>query len=285
MPTGKRVILCADDFGISPSVSKSICMLAEKKRISATSVMVVYEDWKTHCRTLMSLQRHLDIGLHFVLTDALPVSPFKKIPSIVSLDASFYNMKQFMKLAWLGQIKKEDVIEELTSQYDEFVDTFGVLPDFIDGHHNVHQYPIVDDAVIEFVKNRRIENKIYLRNTAHSLNSVFMQGFEFLKTALISFQGSSFKKKLLDNDMRTNESFGGVYNLTRSNKFEEKIVEFCCSANSKNGIVMVHPGKVDSILLKRDSFCEGREIEEKTLLDKTFPETLKSLNVRLGKFE
>ena len=35
MPSDKKVILCADDFGISPSVSKSICALAEKKRISA----------------------------------------------------------------------------------------------------------------------------------------------------------------------------------------------------------------------------------------------------------
>jgi chitin disaccharide deacetylase len=284
MSSDKKIILCADDFGISPAVSKSICMLAEQNRISATSVMVVYEDWNIYCNALLNLKSHLDIGLHFVLTDSPPVSPKNNIVSIVNSDSNFYNMKQFMKRAWLGHVKKEDVLKELTAQYDKFFETFGVQPDFIDGHHNVHQYPIVDDTVIEFVKSRGIENKIYLRNTSYSLGSIFLQGIDCLKTAFISFQGSSFKKKLLNNGLRTNESFGGVYSLTRTNKFEDRIFEFCCSAGYKNGIIMLHPGKVDTILSERDSFCNGREIEEQVLLDQSFPKTLKSLNIGLDKF-
>tara|TARA_B100000315_G_C14586373_1_gene593246 strand:- start:2656 stop:3513 length:858 start_codon:yes stop_codon:yes gene_type:complete len=285
MPSDKKVILCADDFGISPAVSKSICALAEKKRISATSVMVVHEDWDIHCPTLAGFHNHLDIGLHFVLTDAPPVSPIKNIASIVSLSARFYNMRQFQKRAWFGQIKKEEVLKELTSQYDKFIETFGVPPDFIDGHHNVHQYPTVDDVVIEFVKSRGIEDKIYLRNTAQSLSAVFGQKSDFLKNALISLRGSSFKKKLLNNGIRTNKSFGGGYNLTHFNKFGKRIIRFFESAEVRNGIVMIHPGKVDSMLSLRDSFCEGREIEEKVLLDTSFLETLKSLDISLDKFE
>jgi predicted glycoside hydrolase/deacetylase ChbG (UPF0249 family) len=285
MSPEKKVILCADDFGISPAVSESICKLAELKRISATSVMVVYEDWHIHSRALLPFQEHFDIGLHFVLTDAPPASPIKNIASLVGSSMRFHSMKQFMKRTWLGQVKKEHVLNELTSQYDKFVENFGTQPDFIDGHHNVHQYPIIDDVIIEFVKSRGIEKNMYLRNTAHSIGAIFGQWSDFFKTALISFQGSSFKKKILNNDMRTNESFGGVYNLTRFNEFEGKIFKFFCNAELSNGIVMIHPGRVDSILSKRDSFCEGREAEEKVLLDKTFPEILKNLNISLGKFE
>ena len=90
-------------------VRKSICALAEKKRISATSVMVVYEDWDIHCPTLAGFHNHLDIGLHFVLTDAPPVSPIKNIASIVSLSARFYNMKPF------GPIFTDDMAGRLSS--------------------------------------------------------------------------------------------------------------------------------------------------------------------------
>ena len=47
----KKIILCADDFGISPGVNQGIINLAEKGHISATSVMVVYKNWndfRTH---------------------------------------------------------------------------------------------------------------------------------------------------------------------------------------------------------------------------------------------
>ena len=69
----KKVILCADDFGISPGINKSICMLAELKKVSATSVMVVYEDWDPYHRSLLDYKAHLDIGLHFILTEAPPL--------------------------------------------------------------------------------------------------------------------------------------------------------------------------------------------------------------------
>ncbi|MBT3921247.1 MAG: ChbG/HpnK family deacetylase [Nitrospina sp.] len=285
MPPVKKVILCADDFGISPAVSKSICSLAEKMRVSATSVMVVYGDWNLHCRALIDFHDNLDIGLHFVLTDAPPVSSRNNISSIVGSGGCFYNMKQFMKRACLGQIKNMDILKELTSQYDKFVGTFGFHPDFIDGHHNVHQYPIVDNVVIEFVKSLNPEHKLYLRNTAHSMGAMCVQGSDFLKTGMISFLGSSFKKKLLENGIPTNESFGGVYNLDHYNKFGVKVIKFLKSAGVKNGIVMSHPGTQDTHLSARDPFCKGREIEESVLLKNTFSETLKRLNISLDKFE
>ena len=148
----KKVILCADDFGISPGINKSICMLAELKKVSATSVMVVYENWDLYHRSLLDYKAHLDIGLHFILTEAPPLSPAKKIPSLTGKDGNFFKMSHFIKRAWLGLINGNEVLAELTAQYNKFVEYFGIEPDFIDGHHNVHQYPVVEDEVIQFIK-------------------------------------------------------------------------------------------------------------------------------------
>ena len=284
MHSDKSVVLCVDDFGISPSVSRSICTLAERKRISATSVMVVYEDWNKYCRQLLGHKTDIDIGLHFVLTQACPILPSESVPSLIGKDGKFFGMSDFMKRAYLGRIKGSEVFSELLAQYNRFVESFGVEPDFLDGHHNVHQCPIVGEEVIRFVKKKDLQNKIYIRNTAHQLSST-LRGSNFLKTLFISFPGLLFKRKLGSNGLLTNKSFGGVYNLKKPAGFEKLIREFFISAARENGIIMVHPGTVDSTLMNRDTFCEGREIEEEVLLRDSYRTFLEESKISLSKFK
>ena len=125
MLPSKKVILCADDYGISPSVNKSICLLAKRKRISATSVMVVYDDWNIHNHSLIENKGSVDIGLDFVLTDSCPLSPTEKIPSLLGKDGKFLKMKTFMRRSWIGKIRGNEVYEELTAQFNRFVENFG----------------------------------------------------------------------------------------------------------------------------------------------------------------
>jgi chitin disaccharide deacetylase len=280
----KKVILCADDFGISPSVNKSICYLAEKKRISATSVMVAYNDWSVNGQNLLDFQAHLDIGLHFVLTDTPPLSIVSSVPSIVDKNQCFYKVNKFIRRAWLGKVNKKEVYGELNAQYKEFIEFFGKKPDFIDGHHNVHQYPVIRDEVIRFIKNKDKNGKMYLRNTAYPLAKSIINGADRLKTILISLPGLKFKKMLQRNKISTNETFGGVYDLKKSNNFKKYINIFLDQAGQKNGIIMIHPGRGDHLLLKRDSFNVERENEMNFLLDPAFPEMLKDHRIILTKF-
>ena len=189
-----------------------------------------------------------------------------------------------MKRAWLGRINGVEVLAELTAQYNKFVEYFGVEPDFIDGHHNVHQCPTVSNEVIRFVKKMGTENKIYIRNTGHRWTAA-LKGPDAFKTVFISLPGLMFKNKLVASGLSTNESFGGVYGLNQSGGFEKRIKEFFIEAGEKNSIIMIHPGKADSILAQRDSFCKGREVEEQVLLEDSFLDFLEEHNISLSKFE
>jgi hypothetical protein len=280
----KKVILSADDFGISPGISKSICMLAGKKRISATSVMVVFDDSNIYHRPLLEHKSYIDIGLHFVLTETPPLLSSDKIPSLTGKGGDFFKMSQFMKRAWLGRINGNEVFAELTAQYNKFIEYFGVEPDFIDGHHNAHQCPVVRNEVIRFITNIGIEKKVYLRNTAHQWTAI-LKGSDILKTVFISMPGIIFRRKLLAGGLRTNMSFGGVYSLNHSGDFEKRIKQFFLLAAQKNAVIMIHPGTADSILAQRDSFCEGRRIEEQVLLQDSFNSFLEENNISLSKFE
>ena len=68
----RRIWLCADDYGISPGVNRGIRDLIERKRLNATSVMVVgpaaARDEIAALQAIATANEHCAIGLHAVLT-------------------------------------------------------------------------------------------------------------------------------------------------------------------------------------------------------------------------
>ena len=69
------MIICADDFGISQSVSDGILELLSKKRLSAVSCMLNYDgNIINQIDSLLSFKSNCDIGLHLNLTSGKPLS-------------------------------------------------------------------------------------------------------------------------------------------------------------------------------------------------------------------
>ena len=283
--TSKNVTLSADDFGVSPGVSKGILQLAEKQRISATSVMVVYDNWEKDAKALQDFKEHIDIGLHFVLTDAIPLSPPGKVRSLISSDNRFLKVRQLINHAYLRKVISHDVMNEFNLQYQRFIDFFKFQPDFIDSHHNAHQYPIIRKAFINFIFERSFEKTPYVRNTAVSLKKLFSNKSDFLKSFLISLPGSSFKKLAIKHSFSTNKDFWGIYDLNHPELFEEKMNCFLKNIERANGIIMVHPGLPDDLLAGRDVYCDGRENEYNYLASSSFLNFLKENDIRLAKFQ
>jgi len=281
----KEIIICVDDFGISPGVSKGILKLAEKKRISATSVMVCYDDWKQEAKPLIDFQNQIDIGLHFTLTGALPLSDPKEIPSLVNSDGNFVSLGQFIKKCILRNIDPNEVKKEFYKQFDRFVEFFGFTPHYIDGHHNVHQYAIVDQALLEALKEKFKGQKYYVRNTSVSFEKAIRQGSSFLKIFPITLWGTPYKSLLESNGIRTNSSFMGIYDWRRPELFGQNFKRFLRMSSFENGIIMTHPGLPDDVLKKRDGFNNGREMEF-DFLNKMKPEEIfESIKIIPSKFK
>ena len=64
LPPLKNLVLCADDFALSASVSEAIVRLAQARRISATSAMVLSPRWTEDAARLKTLRGQIDVGLH-----------------------------------------------------------------------------------------------------------------------------------------------------------------------------------------------------------------------------
>jgi chitin disaccharide deacetylase len=280
----KEIIICADDFGISPGVSKGILKLADNNKISATSVMVCFEDWRLEAKPLINLKNQIDIGLHFTLTGAVPLSTPQEIPSLVNTHGELASLGQFIKKCFLRNINSEEVKHEFKKQFDSFVEFFGFTPHYVDGHHNVHQYPVVNKALIEAFKEKLDGQKFYARNTSVPLNKAFRQVGNFFKIFPISLWGTPYKDLLETNEIRTNSSFMGIYDWRRPELFGQNFKRFLRASSKKNGIIMTHPGIPDDILRKRDVYNDGRELEFNFLNETKIEDIFESIKIIPAKF-
>ena len=97
----RAVVLCADDYALSPGISRAIVQLAEQGRLSAISCMTGSAHWSEHADWLRPLIGKVDIGLHLTLVDEVPLTamphtaPNGKLPSIGAL----------MVRTYLGQVR------------------------------------------------------------------------------------------------------------------------------------------------------------------------------------
>jgi chitin disaccharide deacetylase len=143
----KAVVLCADDFGLTPGVSRAILDLAERGRISATSAMTTLPHWPRLAPALR--QTGIAIGLHLNLTAGPPLGPMPRLAP-----AGLPPLGRLLRAALLGHLPAQEVADEIARQLDAFERVSGRPPDFVDGHQHVHVLPTVRPALLAALARR-----------------------------------------------------------------------------------------------------------------------------------
>src|SRR5260370_19434624 len=132
----RRIWLCADDFGISLAVNTAIRDLVVRRRLNATSAMVVAPSFqRTEASALDALNAaapRVAIGLHVTLT--APFRPLSK--SFTPLrEGAFPPLAAMAGRALMHQLEPGAFPAEITRQLESFIDSFGPAPYFVCGHH------------------------------------------------------------------------------------------------------------------------------------------------------
>src|SRR5881394_1125510 len=74
MTAPRALAVCADDFGLSPGVSRGIAVLAHAGRLTAISCLANGPHWRPSAPLLHELPEPVQLGLHFNLTEGAPLS-------------------------------------------------------------------------------------------------------------------------------------------------------------------------------------------------------------------
>ena len=130
-----RLIITADDYGMSNAVNRAIDEGIERGLITATNVMTNMPCFKEAKR--ITDNPEISVGMHWNLTCGMSVLPPKDIPTLVSSKGEFFDYPEFRTRYRKGVIKWDDIEKELVAQY-ELYQTYVGEADYWNTHQNTH---------------------------------------------------------------------------------------------------------------------------------------------------
>jgi hopanoid biosynthesis associated protein HpnK len=138
-----RLIINADDFGLTPGVNRAIVELHQAGALTSTTLMARAAATQDAIRLSQSLPL-LGVGCHIVLVDGDSALPPASIPTLVhGSNERFPNsLAQFLVRLLTGRISSEEIEAEAAAQIRALQST-GLHLTHIDTHKHTHMLPAV----------------------------------------------------------------------------------------------------------------------------------------------
>lgn len=141
----RRLIINADDLGVSPQRSHGIFQCAEFGIVTSVSLLANGSDSDAAGRR--ARERGVSVGLHLNLTEEYPRSAQEHVYTLVDANGCFFGRERLRTLLDQGEVEKTHLEREVRAQVEWILDTYGA-PTHVDGHHHVHVHPAVAAVLI-----------------------------------------------------------------------------------------------------------------------------------------
>src|SRR5579875_91636 len=263
----RRLIINADDFGLTRGINRAIAELHDAGAVTSATLMAsgpAFNDAVALARE----RPGLGIGCHIVLTDGLPVSPPRTIPSLLAGDGRSLRPKLRTFLAALisHQIDPDEIEREAVAQIRR-IQQAGLTVTHLDAHKHTHIAPPVMSALLCAAKKTGV----------HAIRNPFEQPWAFplsngttartSQIRLIQPLQRSFLKRpeIQSRDIRTTD---GTVGISATGHLDEATLRNLLNA-LPDGIweLVCHPGYNDAELNSITTRLRAtREVERQALL-------------------
>ena len=273
-----RLILNADDFGLTTGVNRAIAELHQAGVLTSATLMAsgaAFDD----AVAIAHANPALGIGCHVVLTDGDPVSPPEPIPTLLGPDRCSLRPQlfDFVRDLVLGRINEAEIEIEATAQIRKLQQA-GITVTHIDSHKHTHMFPQVTRPLLRVAEAhgiRAIRNPFEARwswSLGHGGVSRRIQ-MKILDQLRQSFNA---QPQILFDIVRTTTGSIGISATGDLN--QQTLGEIMAKLPEGTWELVCHPGYNDSDLDCISTRLRGhREIEYDTLLA-VIPETLSHPN-------
>jgi hopanoid biosynthesis associated protein HpnK len=148
MSEALRLIVNADDFGMTESVNAGILEAHERGIVTSASLMATGPAFE-HAVALAKMHPRLAVGVHLTLTEQRPLIGPGAAASLVDADGRFApHLVQFAGRYLRGKVDLAEVRAELDAQIRKVRET-GIPVTHLDGHQHVHVLPGIAAIVAE----------------------------------------------------------------------------------------------------------------------------------------
>jgi predicted glycoside hydrolase/deacetylase ChbG (UPF0249 family) len=144
------LIITADDFGASKNINEGIEIAADKKAISAISVLSNFTESLSDLKKISESHPDIGIGVHLNITTGKPILAAEQVPSLVNANGNFYNIEEL--LPKIASISIADLRKELTAQIIALIKHNIRLDHLSDQNGIISLYNPFFDVLIELAK-------------------------------------------------------------------------------------------------------------------------------------
>jgi chitin disaccharide deacetylase len=226
---GNKLVVNADDYGMTRSISKGILKAHANGIVTSVSIVTNTPSFKEAISWVNDIE--IDKGIHLTLNSGKPLSPPLEFLSILNNRSEFYLSPIrtpffyfICKRPW-----KTWVHAEFRRQIEKLL-TVNIKISHLDSHFHIHVFPGITDVISEIVKEYDIP---YVRKPCERL---LKKKIMYPAQNLISF----LSQKNIPSVGRKSLPFYGLTEAGRVNS--STLIRILKSIETKTGELMLHPG-------------------------------------------
>lgn len=177
----RRVILNADDFGLSTSINQAV-VKAHREGVLTSASLMVNGDAFDEAVLLARANPNLGIGLHLTLVMGRATLSREQLPDLVDSDGHFSSNPVAAGVnAFFNRRIQPQLEAEISAQIAKFNST-GLTMDHLNGHLNFHLHPGIFDILMKNQSQWQIP-AIRATNDRFWINAKLAQGRWFYRSS------------------------------------------------------------------------------------------------------
>jgi len=280
----KRLIVNADDFGLTAGINQAIMEGHRDGLISSTSLLANGEAFADAIAVSRRAPR-LGVGIHLNLTEGKPVASASSVSSLIN-SCGFFARKPagLWRAMLLGLVRATEIERELHAQVEKVL-AAGIVPTHLDSHKHVHALPALGKMSVKLACQYGIGAIRCVAETWPALGCLLGRfprargkiWRQRLNSLALSVLSCAWRRELPKAGVACAKQFYGV---TPTGFLDEEVLrEILRRLPDGESELMCHPGFVDQALRQTPTrLLEQREKEYQAL---TRPE-IKLLAKELG---
>jgi len=274
----KRIIINADDFGLSEGVNKAVVQAHTDGVLTSATIMANMPAAEEAVEMAKKLPT-LGVGVHLNLTEGQPLSKEADVQTLLDASGKFACSPTKLAFFSLAGAKRRSAIRtELAAQIQSVVDK-GLKPTHLDSHKHIHSFPTIFSIVCELARRFGIpairwpfEPKELSRMPWPLPGQGGKKRAGLIRTmAKINYvQNSAFLK---------NDALLGVAHTGRIDVSFFRAVALYNSAPTAE--VMTHPGLTDGLDPAKTRLVQQRKVELQALCSEKTKQYFKDAGIKL----
>lgn len=274
----KKLIITADDFGLASSINEGIVKAYREGIVTFINFIPTGEAFDDAARLAQDLKLE-ELGAHLSLSETIPVSQPRDIPSLVGKDGRFYpHYYNLFARSLIASIDRSQIYRELKGQLEK-VQSLGIRITNLSSHEHIHMMPGMLEMFVKLAKEFDIPSMRYPRAEVRvgrlNISALY-------RSVILAYLERGVGRALAARHIAYTDNLMGF--LCSGRLSEELLIKMLSLVRDGSTELVCHPGFVGPEVVDRYHFHRNCEAELFALTSPRVKKALEKHGIQLAKF-